>query len=106
MTHEEFQHLARLYVVGALDADEIEQFSAGRKEFGQRAEDFIRECRKLNSVFALSLAPRAPAPSTKAKLLARIKDAPPREKKTPFPGDRKPARFSFFAFDARFAGRE
>ncbi len=106
MTYEEFQHLARLYVVGALDPDETEQFCAGRKLFGRRAEDFLRECRKLNSIFALSLSPRDPAPSAKARLLARIRNAPQPEKRTPTEEKDTRARLSFFAFEARFAGRD
>ena len=72
MNFEEFEHKARLYVVGALDAEETTGFQAARKEFGQRAEDFIRECRKLSSLFALSLRPQTPKPDAKEKLLARI----------------------------------
>ena len=72
MNYEEFQHLARLSVVGALDPDEWTQFQAGRREFGAQAEVFLDECRKLNAVFALSLRPCAPDPRTKARLLARI----------------------------------
>ena len=72
MNFEEFQHLARLSVVGALDADEEAQFQAGRREFGAEAEAFLGECRKLNAVFALSLRPCEPDPRTKARLFARI----------------------------------
>lgn len=72
MMFEEFQHLARLSVVGALDPDEILLFQAGRAEFGTEAEEFLAECRKLNAVFALSLRPCEPDPRTKARLFARI----------------------------------
>jgi hypothetical protein len=75
MTFEDFQHLARRYVVGALDDDEMEQFRAGRKQFGARAEAFINDSRKLNSIFALSLQPRNPHPDTKQKLLDKIRMA-------------------------------
>ncbi len=73
MNFEEFQNLARLYVVGAIDADDIEGFKTARVEFGQKAEDFIRECRKLNSMFALSLRPQAPRSETRDKLLEKIR---------------------------------
>jgi len=76
MNFEEFQHLARLSIVGALDPDELAQFQAGRLEFGAEAEAFIDECRKLNAVFALSLRPCAPDPRTKARILAQIKRTP------------------------------
>src|SRR5437870_4404809 len=75
MSFEEFQHLARLYVVGALDEEEMERFVEARREFGERAETAINEFRRLNSVFALSLRPHAPHPETKEKLLAKIRDA-------------------------------
>ena len=75
MLFEEFQHLARLSVVGALDAQEQAQFAAGRRAFGVEAERFLKECRKLNAAFALSLRPCAPDPRTKARLFARIRAA-------------------------------
>jgi len=74
MNFEEFQHLARLSIVGALDPDEVAQFQAGRLEFGAKAEAFLDECRKLNAVFALSLRPCEPDPRTKARLFARIQE--------------------------------
>ncbi|XHR29558.1 MAG: hypothetical protein ACFUZC_03175 [Chthoniobacteraceae bacterium] len=73
MTFEAFQHLARLSVVGALDPDEVELFEAGRRLYGARAEAFLKECRSLNAVFALSLQPCAPDPKTKEKLFERIR---------------------------------
>ena len=72
MNFEEFENKARLYVVGALDNEETAGFQEARLEFGQRAEDFIRECRKLSSIFALSLRPKAPGPDAKQKLFAMI----------------------------------
>ena len=75
MNFEEFENKARLYVLGALDEEETARFQEARLKFGQEAEDFIRECRKLNSVFALSLRPNMPKPETKARLMARIHDA-------------------------------
>lgn len=75
MNYEDFQHLARLFVVGALDGDEMEEFQAGRRLFGPRAEAFLQECRKLNAAFALSLRPRPASPEVKAKLFARIRAA-------------------------------
>jgi len=75
MNFEEFQQLARLYIVGALDPDELADFRAGRREFGAEAERFIDECRKLNAVFALSLHPCEPDPRTKGRLFAQIREA-------------------------------
>jgi len=75
MNFEEFENKARLYVLGALDEEETEHFQKARVLFGHRAEDFIKECRKLNSVFALSLRPNMPKPETKARLMAKIREA-------------------------------
>jgi anti-sigma-K factor RskA len=75
MNFEEFEHLARLYVVGALDEDEMDRFVEARREFGEKAEAAITEFRRLNSVFALSLRPHAPKPETKHKLLDKIRES-------------------------------
>jgi|GEM_PF-329869 len=83
MNYEDFQHLARLYVVGSLDDDELQEFETGRRLFGVRAEEFIKECRKLNSIFALSLRPRPASPGTKAKLMAQIRATPQYRQKNP-----------------------
>lgn len=72
MSFEEFENLARLYVVGALDGEEMEHFVQARRELGEQAEETINEFRRLNSVFALSLRPHAPRPDTKHKLLSMI----------------------------------
>jgi ferric-dicitrate binding protein FerR (iron transport regulator) len=73
MSFEEFQQQARLYVVGALDEEETREFQRWRQQFGAEAEEFINECRKLNSVFALSLRPRPANPETKKNLLDKIR---------------------------------
>ena len=73
MSFEDFENLARLYVVGALEEDEMGEFREARSGFGEKAEEIITECRKLNAAFALSLHPREPHPETKGKLLAQIR---------------------------------
>ena len=55
MSFSEFQNSARLYVIGALDPDEMADFEVARKEFGQKGEDYIGECYALHEAFALSL---------------------------------------------------
>ena len=75
MQFEEFQYLARLSIIGKLDPDELEQFMAGRREFGKRAEACINECRKLGTALALSLCPCEPNPMTKEKLFAKIRQS-------------------------------
>jgi hypothetical protein len=83
MSFEEFQHLARLSVVGALDPDEVEQFEAGRRRYGEKAEAFLKECRKLNAVFALSLQPCEPDPKTKERLFELIRAMGQQPKENP-----------------------
>ena len=75
MNFEEFENLARLYVVGALEDREEEAFHEARQNFGDRAEELIAEFRQLNSVFALSLRPHPPHPDTKRKLLQAIRES-------------------------------
>ena len=75
MNFEEFENLARLYVVGALEEGEEDAFLEARGEFGERAEAVIAEFRQLNSVFALSLRPHPPHPDTRRKLLQAVRQS-------------------------------
>ena len=75
MNFEEFENRARLYVLGALEDDELAEFERGRAEFGPRAEGVIQECERLNAAFALTLRPTAPKPATKERLLSLIQSA-------------------------------
>ena len=43
MSFEEFQNCARLYVIGALEPEELQDFEAARKQYGPAAEDFINQ---------------------------------------------------------------
>jgi len=54
---KEFQNQSRLYVIGALEPEEVEEFEKARKKFGKKAEDYIGECYGLHEAFALSLRP-------------------------------------------------
>ena len=75
MNSELFESKARLYVLGALDEDELQEFEEARREFGPEGEQVIRECERLSSMFALSLRPTAPKPATKERLLSMIEQA-------------------------------
>jgi hypothetical protein len=75
MTYEEFQQLARLFILGSLDAEEMERFHIARVCHGERAEAFLRECRDLAAALAVGLEPIPPAPETKARLMETIRDA-------------------------------
>ncbi len=73
MSFEEFENQARLYVIGALEPGEFEQFETARKEFGIKGEDFINECYALHEAFALSLKPAKSSSDLKDRLMARVK---------------------------------
>ena len=75
MSSDDFTTQARLYVLGALDEEELIQFEQLRHEMGSRAENIILECERLNSMFALSLKPTPPKPATKQRLLDMINTA-------------------------------
>jgi anti-sigma-K factor RskA len=72
MSFEEFEHQARLYVVGALEHEELAAFETARHEHGAKAESSINECRRLSAAFALTLRPQAPKQDAKARLMAMI----------------------------------
>ena len=74
MNFEEFQNRSRLYVIGALEPDELQEFEAARKEFGAKAEEFIGECYALHEAFALSLKPAKSSDALKDRLMAMVKE--------------------------------
>jgi hypothetical protein len=74
MSFEDFQNRARLYVIGALEPNELDEFEEARKEWGQKAEDFIGECYALHEAFALSLRPAKSSAAMKERLMARVRE--------------------------------
>jgi hypothetical protein len=74
MSFEEFQNRARLYVIGALDDGEVREFEGARREFGQKAEDFITECYRLHEAFALSLKPAKSSDALKERLMKMVRE--------------------------------
>jgi hypothetical protein len=74
MNFEEFQNRARLYVIGALESDELEEFEEARKKFGQKAEDYIGECYALHEAFALSLQPAKSSSAIKDRLMSMVRE--------------------------------
>ncbi len=74
MNFERFQNQSRLYVIGALEPDEVEEFEKARKKFGKKAEDFITECYALHEAFALSLRPAKASAAIKDRLMAMVRD--------------------------------
>ena len=74
MNFEEFQNQARLYVIGALEAQETEAFELARKKFGRKADDYIAECYSLHEAFALSLRPAKSSEALKERLMAMVRN--------------------------------
>jgi hypothetical protein len=74
MSFEEFQNRSRLYVIGSLEPEEIDEFEEARKQFGQKAEDFISECYALHEAFALSLKPAKSSAALKDKLMSMVRE--------------------------------
>ncbi len=73
MNFEQFQNQSRLYVIGALEDEELEEFETARKKFGKKAEDFIAKCYDLHEAFALSLRPAKSSAAIKDRLMAMVK---------------------------------
>ena len=73
MNFSEFQNQARLYVIGALEAEELEEFEKARTKFGKKGEDFITKCYALHEAFALSLRPAKSSDAIKERLMAMVK---------------------------------
>ena len=73
MSFDEFQNRARLYVIGALEPEDTEEFEKARKEYAQQAEDFIAKCYDLHEAFALSLKPEKTSDALKQRLMAMVR---------------------------------
>ena len=73
MNFSEFQNQARLYVIGALEAEELEEFEKARDKFGKKGEDFITKCYALHEAFALSLRPAKASAAIKDRLMTMVR---------------------------------
>jgi hypothetical protein len=73
VSFKEFQNQSRLYVIGALESEELEKFESARKKFGKKAEDYISECYALHEAFALSLRPAKSSAAIKDRLMAMVR---------------------------------
>ena len=73
MNFEEFQSQSRLYVIGALEPEELEEFERARKKFGKKGEDLITECYGLHEAFALSLRPARASAAIKERLMSMVR---------------------------------
>jgi len=74
VSFDEFQNCARLYVIGALEPEELQDFENARKQYGAAAEDFVRQCYALHEAFALSLKPAKASAAIKDKLMAMVRE--------------------------------
>ena len=74
MTFEEFQSQSRLYVIGALEPEEVEEFEREREKFGKKAEDFVTQCYALHEAFALSLRSMKASAAIKEQLMSMVRD--------------------------------
>jgi hypothetical protein len=74
MSFEEFQNCARLYVIGALEPEELQEFEASRKQYGAAAEEFINQCYTLHEAFALSLKPAKASAAIKDRLMSMVRE--------------------------------
>lgn len=73
MSFDEFQNQSRLYVIGALEPEELEEFERARQKFGKKAEEFITECYGLHEAFALSLQPAKASAAIKERLMSMVR---------------------------------
>jgi hypothetical protein len=74
MNFEEFQNQSRLYVIGALEPEELEEFESERKKSGKKAEDFVTQCYALHESFALSLRSASASAAIKERLMSMLRE--------------------------------
>jgi hypothetical protein len=74
MNFEEFQNQSRLYAIGALEPEEVEEFERERKKFGEKAEDFVRQCYALHEAFALTLRSMKASAAIKERLMSMVRE--------------------------------
>jgi hypothetical protein len=55
----------------------MEEFERARKDFGQKAEDCVRECYALHEALALSLRPAKPSALLKERLMSMLRERGP-----------------------------
>lgn len=74
MKFKEFQNQSRLYVIGALEPEELEEFERERKKLGKKAEDFVTQCYALHEAFALSLRSAKTSAAIKERLMSIVRE--------------------------------
>jgi hypothetical protein len=74
MNFEEFQNQSRLYVIGALEPEELEEFERESKKVGKKADDFVTQCYALHEAFALSLRSAKASAAIKERLMSMVRE--------------------------------
>ena len=74
MNFEEFQNQSRLYVIGALEPEELEEFEREREKSGKKAEDFVSQCYALHEAFALSVRSAKASAAIKERLMSMMRE--------------------------------
>jgi hypothetical protein len=74
MNFDEFQNQSRLYVIGALEPEELEEFERERKKSGKKAEDFVTHCYALHEAFVLSVRPAKATAAIKEQLMSMMRE--------------------------------
>jgi len=74
MNFDEFQNQSRLYVIGALEPEEVEEFERERKKSGKKAEDFVTHCYALHEAFALSVRPPKDSATITEQLMSMMRE--------------------------------
>jgi len=74
MNFDEFQNQSRLYVIGALEPGEVEEFESERKKSGKKAEDFIGRCHALHEAFELSVRPVKASVAIREQVMSMMRE--------------------------------
>ena len=74
MNFEEFQNQSRLYVIGALEPEKLEEFERESKKFGKKADDFVTQCYALHEAFVLSLRSVKASAAIKERLMSMVRE--------------------------------
>ena len=70
MELEQFRNYARLYVIGALNPREINDFEEALKKFGLKGSGIVRECYALKEFFNLSVRPKIQSVLLRERLMS------------------------------------
>ena len=73
--YKEFQNRSRLYVIGALEPEEMRKLSESAKSWAKRRKNSITQCYALHEAFAISVRPaKASTSNKKNRLMSMVPD--------------------------------